>query len=76
MKLFHKLLLGTVGVALLVICSGASAAASCLLVIVGGDSSGSLACVYTGEDANYCYYNCACQGNCDKIYEELELEDA
>ncbi|MCI0563131.1 MAG: hypothetical protein MN733_32030 [Nitrososphaera sp.] len=37
-----------------------------------------LTCTVTGEDENYCYYECTCDGDwaqCDDIIGEEELED-
>ena len=37
-----------------------------------------VSCSLTGEDANYCYYDCTCTGTesrCDELYAAAGLED-
>ncbi|MGH9825558.1 MAG: hypothetical protein ACREDR_20190, partial [Blastocatellia bacterium] len=47
---------------LLIASAAARASDACLSVVDGADSNGSEACVLTGEDANWCYYDCTCLG--------------
>jgi hypothetical protein len=44
--------------------------------LVGSDSNGSVQCTSTGEDANWCYYDCSCTGSCGNVYDQLGLIDA
>lgn len=61
---------------LLIASAAARASDACLGVIGGADSSGSEACSLTGEDANYCYYDCTCIGDCSNVDRILGLEPA
>lgn len=74
MKRFYKSGLGLLGVGVLTIWGASSVAASCLSVVAGYTSDSSLVCNYTGEDANYCYYDCVCKGFCDPIADQLGIE--
>jgi hypothetical protein len=76
MENISKLVLGLCGIALITICSASTAAAYCAVVVTGSDSKGSVICTSTGEDANWCYYDCECTGSCDNVYDQLGLIDA
>jgi len=52
------------------------AMASCVTFISGTDDEGFVFCELTGEDAQWCYYNCECDGECANIYDQLGLIDA
>jgi hypothetical protein len=75
MKRFQQILLGSLGVAVLAGWAAATAAGSCLTLIVASDSHGGINCQFTGEDADYCYYDCICIGTCSQIYDAMGLED-
>jgi hypothetical protein len=76
MKPTRKLITGLLGIAALTLALAAGAAAQCALVVVGKDAQGTASCSFTGEDANWCYYDCTCTGNCDNVYTQLGLIDA
>jgi hypothetical protein len=75
MKRYYRLFLGFASMTALIIALATSAAAYCVTIVSGGDANGTALCTNTGEDADYCYYNCSCIGNCDNVYEELMMED-
>jgi hypothetical protein len=50
-------------------------ASACLLIIHSKDRRGDMTCQYTSEDADWCYYNCTCTGNCDQLYADFGLEE-
>lgn len=76
MKRIPNLLLMLFVAAVLTISSASMAAGFCANVLTGKDSNGSVVCVWYLEDADWCYYNCECTGNCDNVYAELGLIDA
>jgi hypothetical protein len=76
MKRLYKLLLGFAGIAFLVVWSSASVAKGCAMYINARDTNGSVHCDLSGEDADFCYYQCDCVGDCGDIYDQLGLIDA
>jgi hypothetical protein len=55
------------------------AAAECSILISGedGNSGTSYSCTLTGEDAQYCYYDCECEGDetiCEQLMRDNGLE--
>lgn len=63
---------------LITIASAIGAAAECsfLIEVQGTISGSSISCELTGEDAQYCYYDCVCEGSqviCDQLYRENGL---
>lgn len=61
---------------LLIVSAAARASDACLGVVDGADSHGNEVCSLTGEDANYCYYDCTCWGDCSNIDRILGLQPA
>lgn len=51
------------------------AASACLSIIHAKDGRGDMTCHYEREDADWCYYNCTCSGNCDDLYADFGLEE-
>jgi hypothetical protein len=47
---------------------------ACLQIIHAKDRRGDMECFYTGADADWCYYDCTCSGNCNALYDEFGLE--
>jgi hypothetical protein len=44
--------------------------------IYSTNNSGSLQCQLTGQDANWCYYDCTCSASaatCDRWYDQLGM---
>jgi len=76
MKRLHKLLLSFAGIAFLVVWSSGSVAKGCIMFMNASDTKGYVECNLSGEDANWCYYECACTGNCGDLYDQLGLIDA
>lgn len=62
------------GVATVVISN--QTAQACLRIISAKDSRGDMVCQKTSEDAEWCYYNCTCTGDCDRLYDQFGLIDA
>jgi hypothetical protein len=48
---------------------------ACLSIIHAKNSRGDMTCTGTGSDADWCYYNCTCEGNCDALYAQFGLEE-
>ena len=71
-----------IGVMFLSLCLGAISALACRNSIgvysTLGDGA-SVSCSLTGQDANWCYYDCTCTGTdarCDQLYAAAGLVDA
>ena len=60
--------------AVLTVALANEAAVACLLRIHATNRSGDMLCVYEREDADWCYYQCTCTGNCDALYNQFGLE--
>jgi hypothetical protein len=76
MKRLHKLFLGFAGIAFLIVWSSASVAKGCIMFVNARDTNGYVECQLSGEDADWCYYQCDCTGDCSGLYDSLGLIDA
>ncbi len=68
------------GVMVLVFAFGAVSAYACrgAIGVYTPDNTGSVQCSLTGQDANWCYYDCECSGTptvCDRLYAAAGLID-
>jgi hypothetical protein len=61
--------------AVLTVALSNQAAVACLLRIHATQGSNDMMCVYESEDADWCYYQCTCTGNCDELYAQFGLEE-
>lgn len=79
-RLLSSLILICVALLLTISLASGIAKAQCSVVITGvdGNSGAGFSCLNTGEDANFCYYDCTCTGSkaiCDKLYKAAGLVD-
>ncbi len=59
---------------------GATSALACrgAIGVYSVNNQGSVQCTLTGEDENWCYYDCTCSGTptvCDRLYAAAGLID-
>jgi hypothetical protein len=73
MKKHHKIGLTLIAAVFLTISSASRVAGACLTSIGGADPHNALLCDLTGEDADYCYYDCSCMGDCSGIADQLGI---
>ncbi|MFN7947447.1 MAG: hypothetical protein U0Z53_19010 [Blastocatellia bacterium] len=73
-----KMMCVIVAVLMLLAKSAILTGAACLDTILGRKDGTYVSCTLTGEDSQWCYYDCTCSGdlsNCDKVYDQLGLID-
>lgn len=74
MKSFTATLLKLFVTAILVVAFSNQVANACLERIHATQGANDMDCYLEGSDANWCYYQCTCTGNCDALYAQFGLE--